>query len=262
MKRKFFFTALFWPMLMVVGQMAGAIFAILQMALTNPNFMDDFMNMDTMELVAQISNPMLLGGVFTVLIAVLIRVSTIKNENKTWFQKCKDYLNLNPLKNKMEYIRYFCVGIAINVILSLILTWLYELFNLEDTTELMFDSGILMLFLVAFFVPIMEEILYRNRTYIAFKNLTPKRANFWQSLFFGIAHGNLIQGLYTFCFGLMFGKINDRNHSLLPSICIHCGINFYAAVTMFTPGSQIYLIPFIIFALPKFLEWIKEKKLI
>lgn len=262
MKLKFFFNAIFWPMLMVIGQMIGAIFAILQMALTNPNFMDDFMNLDAIELAAQISNPMLLGGVFTVFIAVIIRISTIKNDNKTWSQKCKDYLNLVPLKNGMEYVKYFCVGIAINVTLSLVLSWIYELLELEDTTALMFDSNLMMFFLVSFFVPIMEEILYRNRTYIAFKNLTPKRANFWQSLFFGIAHGNIIQGLYTFAFGLMFGKINDRNRSLLPSICIHCGINFYAAATMFTPGSQIYLIPLIIFALPKFSEWIKERKLI
>lgn len=261
MKKKFFFTAIFWSMIMVIGQIFGAVFAIFKMAFTNPNFMEDFMNLDTMELVSQISNPMLIGGVLTVLVAIIIRISTIKNENKTWTQKCKDYLNLNPLKNGMEYVRYFCVGITINVVLSLILTGLYELLNLEDSTEFMFDSGWLMLLLVSFLVPIMEEILYRNRIYIAFKNLTPKKANFWQALFFGLAHGNIIQGLYTFGFGLMFGKINDRNNSLLPSICIHCGINFYAGITMFSPGSEIYLIPFIIFAVPKILEWVKERKL-
>ena len=262
MKKKFFFVALFWSMIMVVGQLFGAIYAILEMAFTNPNFMEDFMKMDTFELISQISNPMLIGGVIAVLITVIIRISTIKNENKTWTQKCKDYLNLKPLKNGMEYVRYFCVGISINVFLSLILTGLYKWLELEDDTAYMFDSGWIMLLLVSFLVPIMEEILYRNRIYIAFKNLSPKRANFWQALFFGIAHGNIIQGLYTFLFGIMFGKINDRNNSLLPSICIHCGINFFAGITMFSPGSEIYLIPFIIFAIPKFLEWIQYKKLI
>lgn len=260
MKKKFIFSAILWSLVMVIGQIFGCIFAIIKMAFTMPNFEEYFTTADIFELIAELSNPMLIGGTIAVFLAVIIRVSMIDNPNKTWGQKCKDFLNLVPLKNGMEYVRYFCIGIAINVLLSLILTGLYELLEIEESIEYMFKPNILMLILVSFLVPIGEEIIYRNRIYISLKNATPKHANWIQALIFGIQHGNVIQGIYTFLFGIIFGKTNDKNKSLLPSICIHCGINFYAGITMFSPGSEIYLIPFIIFAIPKFLEWIKEKK--
>ncbi len=260
MKKKFLFSAFGWFMTMVIGQIIGAIIGIIYQAATVPNWLEMLMTEeDIMKVVSGITNPMLLGGVIAVFVVVLIAASKIDNEEKTYGQKLKDYLNLHPLENPFSYVSYFCMGIGINIILSLALTWIYELLNLTDDAT-MFSQDVLMIVCVALLVPIAEEIVYRNRIYINFKNIKHKSANFWQSLLFGLSHGMPIQVLYTFGFGLVFGKINDREKSLLPSICLHCGINFFAAIAMFSPGAEMYLIPFTLLAIPQVIKLLKRER--
>lgn len=261
MKKKFLLSALFWSIIMVIGQIFGMSFAMIQYYIENPKFLDEFMTADVISLVSQFTNSMLIGGTIAVLIAVIIRVSAIKNDKKTWTQKLRDYLSLHPLQKKTDYVQFFCFGILINIVLSLILTWIYSMFSLEDNTANLFSSSILTLICVSFLVPIAEEILYRNRIYISLKNLCPKYANVIQALIFGISHGNLIQGLYTFGFGYIFGIVDDKNKSLLPSICIHCGINFYAGITILSPGAEKYLIVLGLLGIPKIISWIKNKEI-
>lgn len=261
MKKKFLFSALFWSSIMIVGQVFGMMFALGKNYISDPNFLDTFMSEDIMELMTSFTNPMLIGGTIAVLLAVIIRVSTIQNDKKTWGEKLKNYLSLHPLDNGIEYVQYFCLGITINIVLSLLLTWIYTIFNWEDSAANLFTNSTLTLLCVSFLVPIAEEILYRNRIYISLKNLCPKYANFIQALLFGIAHGNPIQCLYTFGFGYLFGILNDKNKSLYPSICIHCGINFFAGIAILFPGKELYLSILILFSIPMIVKWIKNKEI-
>lgn len=260
MKKKFLFSAFGWFMTMVIGQIIGCTIGIAYKLITNPNWLETLLTEeDIMKVVSDITNPMLIGGALAVFIVTLIAVSKIDNNEKTYGQKLRDYLNLHPLDNAFSYISYFCMGIGINILLSLLLTWIYEMLNLTDDTS-MFSQDVLMILSVALLVPIAEEIVYRNRIYINFKNIKHKTANFWQALLFGLSHGMPVQVLYTFGFGLVFGKINDRERSLLPSICLHCGINFFAAIAMFSPGAEMYLIPFTLLAIPQVIKLLKKER--
>lgn len=260
-KIKFFLSSVGWLLLFYLGQLIGGIAYIVYLSISDPELWEVLSAAeDSGPLATKMSNPMLIGGAIFIFIAVLIKISAINNPNKTWIHKAKDYLNLKPIEKGFDYVRYFCIGITLNVIISSALSALYKLMDIEDSVSSGFEGSMLTLVCISFIVPLLEEILFRNRMYNALKNLCPRLANVLQALAFGFSHGNIIQGTYTFIFAIIFAKINDREKSLLPSIFIHCGINFYAGISLISPGSEIYLIPFVIFALPKIAELMTKKK--
>lgn len=77
--------------------------------------------------------------------------------------------------------------------------------------------------------PISEELIFRGIT----KNLAQKAfRGFWisniiQSLFFGIAHLDWIQGIYAFLLGLLLGYLCEKYHSLYASMLMHLIFNFF-----------------------------------
>ncbi len=76
--------------------------------------------------------------------------------------------------------------------------------------------------------PIAEEIIFRGMTMKLARKITRKFwiANIIQALFFGIAHGNWVQGTYAFVLGLMLGYIYKKYNSLIASVLAHMTFNF------------------------------------
>lgn len=79
--------------------------------------------------------------------------------------------------------------------------------------------------------PIAEELIFRGLAlrcaYLAFEH--KKRAYgmaiIIQALLFGIYHGNIIQAVYAFIFGLLLGYLAVKTQSLIPSTLLHIIIN-------------------------------------
>lgn len=262
MKGKFILSVLFWFILMTIGQTIGAVIALIILLKDDPTFILSLTEMDEiMAFVSELVNPMLIGGAVVVFIAVFIKVLRIQNDQKTFWQKACDYLNMHKLENSADYVYYFCLGMAMNVVLSIILTWIIHALNIasSDSGDLL-KPGLIMAFCVAFLVPIAEEITFRNRIYQSAKNIHYKSANFLQSFLFGLAHGSLVQGLYTFVFGLLFGYEDDIKKSLLPSICMHCGVNFFAAIEVLIGDKAMYMAPLALLAIPKVIEMLNRRK--
>lgn len=261
MKRKFIASIFLWLALMFGGQFVGAFIAVLIMAVNNP---DAFLNITSNSLqllIDKLINPMLITGVAFILIGVIIKVCKIENENKTFKEKFLDYINLHPLAGFKSYIEYFCFGLLINVVLSYILGLIYSVFNVEDSETFLTATSLLSVFSIAFLVPLGEEILYRNRIYNSLMNISPQKANILQSLIFGISHGNIIQGIYTFMFGIIFGHVNKKQGSIAPSICMHCGINFYAAISLYSPQYLIVLQILGLLSIPMIIRWIQTREI-
>ena len=78
--------------------------------------------------------------------------------------------------------------------------------------------------------PFGEEFLFRGIT----MNFAKKAgagflvANIIQALCFGIAHMNLVQGIYAFFMGIIFGYIYERYHSIYVPVLLHAAVNFLA----------------------------------
>ena len=96
------------------------------------------------------------------------------------------------------------------------------------------------LFIVTTFTlgPIAEEFIFRGVTleFLLKGFANRKRAALLsvliQAALFGLYHGNIIQAVYAFIFGILLGTLAVRTKSLIPSILLHAAIN-----------GSLYLIP-------------------
>ena len=74
--------------------------------------------------------------------------------------------------------------------------------------------------------PIYEEILYRRIIFEYLKkNYNIVLAVILQALVFGVAHGNIVQGIYTFILGVPLALVYMYSKSLLGSIILHMVFN-------------------------------------
>lgn len=85
---------------------------------------------------------------------------------------------------------------------------------------------------VGIIAPFTEEFMFRG---VIFKTLNKNISILWtiiiQALFFGLFHGNLIQGIYTTLLGLVFGYITYKTRSLWPAIIMHMVNNTIAMIS-------------------------------
>ena len=104
---------------------------------------------------------------------------------------------------------------------------------------------------VGIIAPFTEEFIFRG---VIFKTLNKNISILWtiiiQALFFGLFHGNLIQGTYATLLGLVFGYITYKTRSLWPSVVMHMINNTIAIISPFVlknvPSTTIIFICFII----------------
>ena len=83
-----------------------------------------------------------------------------------------------------------------------------------------------MLFAVIVVAPIGEELLFRGVIQgYGLKNFAPILAIGLQALIFGLYHGNIIQGIYAFCMGVVLGMIAHKTGTILTSIVLHISVN-------------------------------------
>lgn len=76
------------------------------------------------------------------------------------------------------------------------------------------------------FGPIAEEMIYRGVIMCgALKSFSFIGANIIQALCFGIYHGNIVQGIYAFAIGIVFGIIMGRRGKIIDSIVLHITVN-------------------------------------
>ena len=112
-------------------------------------------------------------------------------------------------------------------------------------------SILISLLTVGIVAPFTEEFIFRG---VIFKTLNKNIATLGtiiiQALFFGIFHGNLIQGIYATLLGLVLGYITYRTRSLWPAIIIHIINNTIATISPFilnnVPSTTSILLAFII----------------
>ena len=112
-------------------------------------------------------------------------------------------------------------------------------------------SILISLLTVGIVAPFTEEFIFRGVIFKTLnKNISILGTIIIQALFFGIFHGNLIQGIYATLLGLVLGYITYRTRSLWPSIIIHIINNTIATISPFilnnVPSTMTILISFII----------------
>ena len=79
--------------------------------------------------------------------------------------------------------------------------------------------------------PIAEELIFRGLVYrFARLKMTFMGANLLQAVLFAVYHLNLVQGIYAFVIGLIFGFIASRGRGIRYSILLHILFNLVAVL--------------------------------
>ncbi len=151
-----------------------------------------------------------------------------------WYYRTFGRTRTTSLKKVLSWIHVLtliviavCGQIAISFLLILILP-LFEgaATQYQSMIGSLFEVSPITLLYVMILAPMGEECIFRGMTFhIAKKAVLAIWANLIQAVLFGLYHGNLVQGIYAFVMGFVFGIVVIRLDSLWTAIIMHIVLN-------------------------------------
>ncbi|MCR5791567.1 MAG: CPBP family intramembrane metalloprotease [Lachnospiraceae bacterium] len=161
----------------------------------------------------------------------------------SWYKKISDGFDGFGVKKLLSlktilFLIVFGISsqLAISAILGIIGSIRPEWFeNYNHVMEgLGMGNSIPSIIYVVFLGPVAEELVFRGVTFRYFQKIMPFMwANIVQAALFGFMHMNLVQGLYAFGIGLVFGLLVYKKESIACSILLHMSINLFGCVLSF-----------------------------
>lgn len=154
-----------------------------------------------------------------------------------WYQKRfpkLQFTNMTKRFNPLILISVVCLVIGLQHSISYLVeliavlkpNWMDFYEQLMDTVDFSNASPILALYSVII-GPINEELIYRGITLGYAKREMPFwAANLLQAFLFGVMHMNMIQGIYAFLIGIIFGYICHKS-SIYVAILLHILFNLW-----------------------------------
>ena len=130
--------------------------------------------------------------------------------------------------SKNDVSKYVLYGCTFNLVITLIINLIPQSFMDKYNMSVgLATTGNLFLMIVATGImgPVAEEITFRHFILQPNRRVSEKYAIIVSAISFGIMHGNIIQGTYTFVLGLLFAREDIKENNLLPSIIMHITIN-------------------------------------
>ena len=125
------------------------------------------------------------------------------------------------------------------------LTGLIQLFegDYSNTMTALYGGTLWMqIFWMGIAAPVAEELVYRKILYGRMREYV----SFWKaaagaSLLFGMTHGFLLQGMYSFLLGMILCLLLERYQKLYPAIVTHMAANLCSVVCTFCVPVQNWL---------------------
>ncbi|GAA0102039.1 CPBP family intramembrane metalloprotease [Paraclostridium bifermentans] len=135
------------------------------------------------------------------------------------------------LKDIMYIILF---GIALSIVTSILINFLAQLFpSYEEVSNSITSqtNSILNIICMTVLIPIYEEIIFRGIIFNHLKeNYKIGTAIVIQSLLFGIAHGNIVQGIYAFILGIVLVLMYMYFNSIYANIILHMIFNLFGGL--------------------------------
>lgn len=170
-----------------------------------------------------------------------------------WFRAC--YKKPRPtikgsfekVNGKAVVITVIC-GIALCIFSNATILFEYHVSPglIEEYEQLMesaqMGTSVFTVIAAVLLAPIGEEFLCRG---LCFRFAKKSLGNFWlanifQAFLFGCIHGNLVQGIYAFCIGLVLGWLVERYDSLVPAMLLHFVVNLSSTTWVPVVGQMIW----------------------
>ena len=125
-------------------------------------------------------------------------------------------------------------GFGLQLLSNLLLTFVFAAFPglMESYAQVLENLGMnhptfWSLLYTVLLAPVTEELLFRGLTLrILDGSFSFWAANVFQAFYFGVIHGNLVQGGYAFLAGLILGYLVKRKGTLAAGVLCHFGVNF------------------------------------
>ncbi|SNU04957.1 hypothetical protein SAMN06297422_10281 [Lachnospiraceae bacterium] len=154
-----------------------------------------------------------------------------------WYKRIKEEnlinentkANLKSAFHPLRLILLIILGFSIQIFTEGVLFLLSKLFpNTMESyntmmNEMLGESTVLFIITAVFMAPVIEELVFRGLILHYCSGFMA--ANLIQALLFGLYHGNVIQGIYAFIFGLLLGFIAIKTDSLIIGMLLHMIIN-------------------------------------
>ena len=184
------------------------------------------------------ANSMLLSG-------VVKGVSLIVSAGAVYslFVKEKPVLSMPEAHKKDIGILFFLgasAALAVNILFA-ITGFTGSVTSYEQVAEKQFVfplwAGILLYGVIS---PIAEEIVFRGIVYNRLRrNYSLNIALIYSAIFFGLYHGNVVQGVYGFLLGLLMAVLYEKYGSFLVPVILHGAANI--AVYVVTSGNEVWI---------------------
>lgn len=157
-------------------------------------------------------------------------------------------LNNVPVSLVTYVLRLIILGIGIQAFAYGVLNIVYEfaadtavMQSYKSTINNLNGSTTYLIFVYTMFLaPLAEELVFRGVIFDAANSgFSFLGANLIQAACFGLYHGNIVQFVYAFIIGLMFGYVRNRSGRLAEVIGVHMTVNI----------SGIFIVPIISYAI-------------
>ena len=118
-----------------------------------------------------------------------------------------------------------------NVLVAILQNWISSSYGETMTKITSGKSLFMMIFWMGIIAPVAEEMIFRWLIYLRLRDyMRAVPAMVISGIFFGIYHGNLVQGVYASILGILFAYFMELTGSLWASILLHVGANIWSLI--------------------------------
>lgn len=144
---------------------------------------------------------------------------------------CQQAVTARPVHlhmNLRQALRIIALGFSLCICVNaLLLTLPFSWDTFDEVGDLLYTPSLLHQFLcVGLIVPFAEELVFRGLGYGKMRLMLPvKPAVIISALYFGIYHGNLLQGIYATILGMVLAWIMESYGALSAAYLLHASAN-------------------------------------
>ena len=173
----------------------------------------------------------MVGSVGAAIISFFIYKAILKGRKENIFQLC----NFKKVET-MDVVCIILLSVGLSILSGYVVEHLINVFNGYKQVSNNIRQGMsspLGLLSGIVLIPIFEEILFRGLIFNELrKNINLVASVIIAALIFGMAHGNILQGIYASLLGVVLTLVYYWTKSLVASIIAHMTYNFMGTVGM------------------------------
>lgn len=167
-------------------------------------------------------------------ISALLSIPVLKHMlHKEWLKRPYVIQQNEPKAEKYMFVLIASAGatVSVNLFINALGIFKYATDYARAAREMYGEPLYMQIMVIGILMPVMEELIFRGLIYERVSNFSGEASGILlMSVIFGIYHGNLLQGIYAFCFSLLLIYVYKRTGSFAASICFHSASNLICLV--------------------------------